>query len=179
MLCLGVLVACMEKQYQQIASTSTPVTPRIPITVELYFVEEPPNFVLPEHLTFLWPEPDSIIKTEVYNQYISSSLLKVGIGVKLDTAQVIEPGDIDVDFTDRVNLLVNNEVVSSEYLKTKQGDELSEIYDKDGNFLARAIGPVYFGWAVPLEPGDYQATFQVRQTSGKIIEHSWEFSIVP
>jgi hypothetical protein len=37
--------------------------------------------------------------------------------------------------------------------------------------------PITYCTPMPLEPGQHQATFQVRQTSGDVLTYTWSFKI--
>jgi hypothetical protein len=134
----------------------------------------------------VWPSPNSTVDSYEYAQSLArdSFLLgDIGIGAKLLAHRIAEEGDIDVDWVERTSLLVNEVALSKDSKISADGLVLHETYtttdDGQRNLLYRVGGPYYLAWYAPLEPGEHNVTFQLRLTSGEVLEYNWRFVLVP
>ncbi|MBN1877934.1 MAG: hypothetical protein JXA33_27180 [Anaerolineae bacterium] len=160
---LALLLSCEINQPESKTNTPTPYSTPASKTAA----------TIPHYLSEVFPLPDSELSiSNVEDQ-------KVGIGVTLRPQNVAEKGDFDVNWIERCSLSIDGTAISREMLSVQDGIVLTEWKNEQGEVLFRVSGPYYLTWHVPMDVGKHQAVFQVRRTSGMILEHSWQFSIVP
>lgn len=181
---LAVLTSCAPKE-GEFQNTSVPSSqdPTMSATKEAVSLEP---VELPEYLKRVWPLPGSTMSAQAYDESFDRfSLLSgnIGVGVELLAYKIAEEGDIDIDWIGRSSLLVDGMLVADNVGEFADGAVLYTEYtvDADGqeHLVYRVGGPYLMAWRVPLESGEHKAVFQVRQSSGVILEYSWQFTIVP
>lgn len=134
------------------------------------------------YLGQIWPVPSSSITSDWYNKAIMHDFLTVGetgIGVVLLPHEIAEEGDFEVNWIARCTLIVNGKIIDNEHTLVENGAVLTEGKNAQGQVLYRVSGPYYVAWRVPLAPGIHQVKLSVQKSSGKILEHSWQFTILP
>lgn len=145
----------------------------------------------PSFLSWIFPEPGSTISLlEFESGYPmpSSEMLPNAICIQLKGSELIEQEDIYLDlnnYIERSTLVVNEKVwVGSDaipvvdflgsFQEIKRNPKTGEV-----NIISNiAIGPFVICWQVPLKIGVHHINYQVQQTSGNFLSHTWQFSIV-
>ncbi len=157
-LLLGSLVGCFSSPKNSVdpAVTINPTqTPIIP------FDNEPlPTFII-------WIEPDPETVRSIWITEGQAELC-----IRPDYSQIAEPGDylVSADATDaRIHLFING----VEKMILRQGGLLHlAVVQREGQTTTYPPSLIYC-WHVADEPGNYDATVQIQQTSGNILSYSW------
>ena len=153
--------------------------------------EEELNNPLPEYLSFVAPEPESIYSINDFkagNHYPTGvpSALDNGanrVCIELNGKPFLETGDYFAlrpnqgeYFPDRVTGYVDGEkVLKDEDTITILGEY--RLINEKGEVTASVPGPFIICWNVQLNLGQHIATIEVEKTSGERISYSWSFEI--
>lgn len=149
------------------------------------------NHPLPEYLTFVAPEPESMHSSDSYKtgkHYPATAHPAPSSGgnricIQLIGETLLEPGDFFTEYPqkgkflpDRVIGYVDNKVVDKdEEIITILGE--SQLID-EGKVIASAPGPQIICWPIELEIGNHYVTVEVNKTSGEVVSYSWSFELI-
>jgi len=128
---------------------------------------------LPAFLRDVYPEPGSRVAQAVYVTWPEdeeSRLFRSEPGticVNLDWENLPEQNDYNLDRVVRSNLKVS----------TFSPNPCSISVYKDCVWGAVSLGILSFCWKVDLVPGIYEATYEYKQASGRVLSYTWSFEI--
>lgn len=157
-LLLGSLVGCFS-------SAKNSVDPAVTINPTQTPIIQSDNEPLPTFITWIEPDPQT-----ARSIWIAEGQAKLCI--RPDYPEIAEPGDYlaSVDTTDaRIHLFING----VEKMIMSQGGLLDlTVVQREGQTTTYPPFLIYC-WHVADEPGNYDATVQIQQTSGNILLYSW------
>lgn len=139
---------------------------------------------LPDYLGMVWPSSNSTLTAAEYSESLEREFITlrggVGIGAELRAERIAEAGDFDVNWIERSSFIIDGLPVERYGCDGEFADgAVLHLGYEDMRLIFRVAGPYYMAWRVPLGSGEHVVTFQVRRTSGTVLEYTWRFIITP
>jgi hypothetical protein len=155
--------------------------------------EEPTLPGLPEGLQFVRPLPDSTITVQAYQEerlvppYYAPFFadLRGGVCAGIFPAKVVAPDESpdEHDVAKKYSFIALDGVPPGEggpAVIRAVGPEHLEVpvYDETEHIIAFYVGSHHYKcWQVDLAPGKHEATIQLRNALGEVIDYTWAFTI--
>ncbi len=148
---------------------------------------EPTVSGLPKGLQFVRPQPDSTISLRAYGeeqlvplyQVPSFADLRGGVCVGVMSSEMMKPGEnLDCADLSRKYPFVALDSISPSQYDWIEEQCAGEFIAVDENGAITSLPAAHYKcWKVRLAPGEHEATIQLHNASGEVIQYTWWFTI--
>ncbi len=142
---------------------------------------------LPEGLRFVRPLPDSTISLHAYReeqlvplyQVPSFADLRGGVCVGVMSSEMMKPGEnLDcADLSRKYPFVALDSISPSQYDWIEEPCAGEFIAVDENGAITSLPAAHYKCWKVSLAPGEHEATIQLHNASGEVIQYTWWFTI--
>lgn len=128
---------------------------------------------MPDTIYRVYPEPASILTLPTKHRFLASEALftnEICVGVNIPSLTWLEPGVWSITLNGTKFNEPSRLALIDEYLATNEPEETAEARERTG-----AIDPCWE--QTGLEPGTYEALFEMTTPSGELLQYRWFFTL--